>query len=160
MEPPRSYPYRASPRAAWVFMAIMATCGTYAVYEVLIGESRIWGIEVGVGWAGSISLVMAGISWAFVLLIITALILQRKRPVPVLEIGEDAMVLPHGLLQRKLSRIPYSGITKVWEQELQGQRFCHFKTPHGKFVVTCALMPDPAAYEEVKAFLHSQVGAV
>jgi hypothetical protein len=92
-------------------------------------------------------------------LVLLALLLTTRRITSphVLEIGTDAMLLPHGLFQMHTSRIPYSDIQGISEVELYGQRFLRITAAGQRYTITSSLLPDADSYVAVRDSLRSLV---
>jgi hypothetical protein len=91
-------------------------------------------------------------------LLVSLLLLMRRfmRPA-VLELDMDALLLPHGLFQRKRSRINYSEIEEVAELHRGRQKMLHITTTGGgTFMIIASLLPDNDTYRAIRAFLLLQ----
>ncbi len=97
-----------------------------------------------------ISLLGAG----FVLVTLGMVVRRMVNP-RFIELGSDSLVLPHGLFQRKTSRIAYSDIHGVAEATISGERFLYLTTDSRRFTIASVLFPDGASYESVRDFLMS-----
>lgn len=98
--------------------------------------------------------VIAGLGAGFVFL---ALLLSARRlsSPQVLEVGTDALLLPHGRFQRQTSRIAYADIQSVSEVEVSGQRFLYVTAGGLRYTITASFFPDRDSYTAVRDFLIS-----
>jgi len=87
------------------------------------------------------------------------LVMRRLFNPKVLEVGTDALLLPHGRFQRQTSRIAYSDIQQITEAKISGQRFLHVIVGGRKYMITASLFPDNDSYTTLKDFLISRVRA-
>jgi len=101
--------------------------------------------------------VLAGISALFVLVAVF-LALVRISTDRSLEIEADAVILPHGFLLRKLSRVPYSSIASVSEMVVKGQKSLRLHTSSRKYAISASLLPSQEVYAQLKQLIVERVG--
>ncbi|MCC6820575.1 MAG: hypothetical protein IT579_07585 [Verrucomicrobia subdivision 3 bacterium] len=77
----------------------------------------------------------------FVLLAVL-LIARRIASPQIVELGTDALYLPHGRLQRQTSRIAYSEIQGLAEVRISGQIFLYVTAGGLRYTITASLFPD------------------
>jgi hypothetical protein len=113
-------------------------------------------ITLGPNGANVFYWVIAAIGGIFVL---AAVVLAVRRLVSyrVLELGADALLLPHGFLAIKISRIPYADIEGVSESQMSGQKYLWVRACGRKFTIGASLLPDRDSYAFVRDFLMSRV---
>jgi len=80
---------------------------------------------------------------------------QRISNPQVLELGTEALLLPHGHFQKRTSRIAYSDIEAVSEVQVSGQKFLYVTAGGLRFTITASLLPDTDTYVAVRDFLVS-----
>jgi hypothetical protein len=103
--------------------------------------------------------VLAGFSALFVL---TTILLAGVRITisPFLEITSDAVIIPHGFLLRKTSRVQYSTIAALSEIVVKRHKLLRIRTPTGKFAINSSLLPSRNLYTEIKQFLIERTGRI
>ena len=74
----------------------------------------------------------------------------------LLEMGTDALLLPHGRFQKQTCRIAYSEIQAVSEVQFSGQKFLYVTAGGLRYTITASLFPDADSYVAVRDFLVSQ----
>lgn len=108
------------------------------------------------GASGAVSFywILAALSAVFVLMILLAAV-RRVFLHQVLELGEEAIVLPRGVFKTRNIRIPYQEINRVWETEKFGQRSLFLTTGGNQWKITPSLLPDMASYIAIRDYLFS-----
>lgn len=81
------------------------------------------------------------------------LTVRRLSTEAVLELGPEALLLPHGFLQRRIERIPYADLAEVSEVRVSGQTLLQLTTRRRRFTISASLLPDRPSYEAVRDFL-------
>ncbi|MCW1923830.1 hypothetical protein OKA05_14780 [Luteolibacter arcticus] len=158
MELPRLIPYNPK----W---GVMLMCGAFfGVASGFMGYkaahntagltiNRI--ITLGPTGATAFYWVISALGAGFVLAAIVAIARRIARP-KVLELGTEALLLPHGILQRQTSRIAYADIVNVSEVQVSGQTFLYVTVGGLRYTITASLLPDKETYSDIRAFLDSQ----
>jgi hypothetical protein len=106
----------------------------------------------GPSGASSFYWILAALSALFALMALLAMVRQpfiRQ----VLELGEDAIVLPRGVFKTRSIRIPYHEIDRVWETEIFGQKSLFLARGDSQWKITPSLLPDMASYIAIRDFL-------
>lgn len=98
--------------------------------------------------------VISTLGAGFVLMAIL-LTLRRIASPQTLELGTDALFLPHGRFQRQISRIAYADIQSVSEFQVSGQTFLYVTASGLRYTITASLFPDMETYSSVREFLVS-----
>ncbi len=157
MELPRRIPY--NPRWGVIVgcAAFFGACSAFMAYKAAhntVGLIINGIITLGPTGATVFYWVIAGLGAGFVLL---ALLLTARRisSPQVLEVGTDALSLPHGRFQRQTSRIAYADIQSVSEVEVSGQRFLYVTAGGLRYTITASLFPDTDSYTAIRDFLIS-----
>jgi hypothetical protein len=111
-------------------------------------------ITLGASGATAFYWVITALCGMFVL---AALVLTLRRIVnpQVLELETDALLLPHGFLQTRTSRIPYTDIQELSEDQVSGQTFLYLTAYGRRFTISASLFSDTATYVAVRDFLLS-----
>ena len=99
--------------------------------------------------------VMALLAAGFVLIAFLMTVNRLSSP-RYLEVGTDALLLPHGRFQRQISRIAYADIQSVSEGQVSGQRFLYIHAGGLRYTLTASLLPDNDTYNAVKDLLISR----
>jgi len=94
--------------------------------------------------------------WFGLLPIIGGVILGARRfaVYRFLLLDRDELVLPTGVFQRRITKIPHASIRRVWRTYLPGTVLLRIATPDGKFEIPSTLLPDSESYLAVEQFLH------
>jgi hypothetical protein len=154
---PRQYPYK--PKA----LMLLAAAGFFGIgfvfmaYEATHNHDNLimFGYTLEAAAANVFLWIMTTACGLFVLaglLIALRYIASRQ----VLELGTDALLLPHGFLQTRLARIAYSDIQNVREVQVTGQKFLYITVGGQKFHVIASAMPDTDCFVAVRDFLLSR----
>ena len=160
MELPRKIPYNPKLRVIFACAAFFGVCSAFMAYKAVhntVGLTINGVITLGPTGATLFYWVIAGLSAGFVLLALL-LTAQRISSPQVLEVGTDALFLPHGRFQRQTSRIAYADIQSVSEVEVSGQRFLYVTADGLRYTITASLFPEADSYTAVKDFLISHAG--
>jgi hypothetical protein len=158
MELPRQYSYNPK---WWLILALalfFGACGALAVNKAThnsVGLIINGIIELGPAGATAFYWVMAALAGLFVLMAIL-LALRRIANPQTLELGTEALRLPHGFLQTKTALIPYAEIDGVSETEVNGQTLLHVAANGRRLTVAASLFQDTDSYLAVRDFLFSQ----
>jgi len=157
-ELPRRFPYNPSWRVLLGCALFFGACAAFMAYKATHNSvgliiNRI--ITLGPTGATVFYWVIATLGGMFVLAV---LLLAVRRVVGhrVLELGTDALLLPNGFLQIKISRIPYADIQGVSETQVSGQTFLYLRAGGRKFTITASLFPNTDSYAFVRDFLTSR----
>jgi hypothetical protein len=98
---------------------------------------------------------VAGSSAMFVVGAILLTVRRLANP-QTLELTEDGILLPHGFLQTRTTRIPYAEVKRVWEVQVSGQTFLYVATGERRFSIMASLLPDMDSYRAIKDFMCSR----
>jgi hypothetical protein len=96
----------------------------------------------------------------FLVLAVLPPLARRLANPQILELAEDAVLLPHGFLRRRTSRIPYADIKRVWEANLFNQTLLHVATAQRNFEIVASMLPDLDSYRAVRDFMYSHAPVV
>lgn len=156
MELPRRYTYNPK---WWVILAcalFFGACAALLAHRAAHNSSGrvLLGIRLGPTGATTFYWAIAALSGLFVVM---ALLLTARRIAShqVLELGAEALLLPHGFLQTQTARIPYVDIEHVSEVRMVGETFLYVTAGGHRFTITASLLPDTGSYMEVRNFLLS-----
>lgn len=155
MDLPRRIPYNPRWRII-LFCAVFFGAGSafmgYKAIHNSVGLVINGIIMLGPSGATAFYWVISALGAGFVLL---ALLLTARRIASstILELGTDALLLPHGALQRHTSRIAYSDIQAVSEVQVSGQTFLYVTADGRRFTIIASLFPDSESYVAVREFL-------
>jgi hypothetical protein len=157
MELPRRIPYNPRWRVILACAVFFGACAAFMAYKAThntVGLIINGIITLGPTGATVFYWVIAALGAGFVLL---ALLLTARRIASpqILEVGTDALLLPHGRFQTQTSRIAYSDIQGVSEVQVSGQRFLYVTAGGLRFTITASLFPDTDSYVAVRDFLIS-----
>jgi hypothetical protein len=100
---------------------------------------------------------LAGLSALFVLAALF-LAVARLSTDRYLQLESDAVILPHGFLQTKLSRVPYSSIATVSEVIVKGQKSLRLHTSSRKYAISASLLPSDHVYVQLRQLIAERVG--
>jgi hypothetical protein len=94
--------------------------------------------------------------WFGLLPIMLGLLLGARRLAVYrsLLLNRDELVLPTGLFQRRITKIPYVSIKRVWRIYLPGTVVLRVATKERKFEIAATLLPDNMSYLAVEQFLN------
>lgn len=98
--------------------------------------------------------VISALGAGFVLMAILLTVRRIASP-QALELGTDALFLPHGRFQRQISRIAYADIQSVSEVRVSGQTFLYVTASGLRYTIAASLFPDMETYSGVREFLVS-----
>jgi hypothetical protein len=157
MELPSRFPYNPKWRVILGGAVFFGVCSAFMAYKAAhntVGLIINGIITLGPTGATVFYWIIAALGAGFVLL---ALLLTARRIASpqVLEVGADALLLPHGRLQRQTSRIAYSDIQSVSEVKVSGQTFLYVIAGGLRYTITASLFPDTGSYVAVRDFLVS-----
>jgi len=144
-------PYRFIYCGRWPF----ALCGAIVlgVLTVLTAQDALEtsGFFALVHW---LVLVLLGACSLFMLF---SVLRRFLRSCPIIEFGQDEVVLPHGLLHRKTKRIPYSEIQAIDETTHNDYKvlILHAGQKFGR--INAALLTNDDAYASIKSFLYERI---
>jgi hypothetical protein len=160
--PSMNLPRRFTYNPQW---AVIAACALFfgaiaalMVYKALHNERGLiinGIITLGPAGATVFYWVMAGLSALFVISAFLLIVRRAANP-QVLEFTDEAVLLPYGFLQPRVSRIPYAEIKRVWEVKVSGQTFLYLATGGQKFSIMASLLPDRDSYQTIKDFMSSR----
>jgi hypothetical protein len=157
-ELPRRFPYNPSWRVLLACVLFFGACAAFMGYKAThnsVGLIINGIITLGPTGATIFYWVVAALAGMFVLAALLMAI-RRLGSHKVLELGTDALLLPHGFLQIKISRIPYVDIQGVSETQVSGQKFLYVRAAGHRFTITASLFPDTDSYLAVRDFLTSR----
>ena len=151
------YPYNPKWRAIFFCLAFFGACAFFIGRDANTNTSGMiidGVITLGPGGATIFLWTLCAASCAFVLV---ALLLTPRRVFSpkILELGPDALVLPHGFFQARTARIPYAEIQDLSETRVNRQVFLHVISGGRKYAVTAALFSENGDYVFVRDFLLS-----
>lgn len=159
MNLPCTYPYNAkwgTTLAAGLFFGAGAAFLAHEASQNTAGLILNGVIELGPVGATRFYWVLAALCAGFVAAAAAALVLRVVRP-QVLELGTDAMNVPGGFFQRRLSRVAYADIQDVSEVKISGQTILYVVAGGRRVAVAASLFADRASYAAVREFLDSCV---
>lgn len=158
MELPSRYSYNPKWWAILACFVFFGACSAVMAHKAAtnsVGAILNGIITLGPTGATAFYWVISGLSAGFVVmaLLLTARCISSPQ---VLELGTEALLLPHGRFQKQTSRIVYSDIQAVSEAQVSGQRFLYVTAGGLRFTITASLLPDAEAYAAVRDFLVSR----
>jgi hypothetical protein len=159
MELPQRFAY--NPRWTIILGAIVffGACAAFMGYKAAhnsVGVIINGIITLGPFGATVFYWIIAALGAGFV--VVGLLLTVRRIANPqILEMGTDALLLPHGRFQRLKLRIAYSEIQGASEVEVSGQKFLYVFAGGARFTVTASLFADDESYVAVRDFLISCV---
>jgi tetratricopeptide (TPR) repeat protein len=71
-------------------------------------------------------------------------------------LGPTALTLPTGLLHSHMVEIPYSDITRAWENHLPLTTVLCIVTEARRYNILSTLLPDPQSYLDLRGFIFNQ----
>jgi hypothetical protein len=151
----RRYLYSPGWHLIVIIALLFAACSIFAAHTAIQNTVglRINGIITLEADAATVFYwVMSSLGAGFLLLACGMGVRRMVNP-RFIELAPDSLVLPHGLFQRKTSRIAYSNIRGVTEAKISGERFLYLTTDDRKFTIASVLFPDGDSYEFVRDFL-------
>lgn len=157
MDLPRRIPYNPK------WWSVIACVAFFGVCSILMGYKATQNntgmiingiIRLGPTGATVFYWVISVLGAGFVFLGLMLAVRRVSNP-QVLELGTDAMLLPHGRFQRQTLRIAYSDIQRVSEVKVSGQRFLYVISGGFTYTITASLFPDAGSYAEMRDFLAS-----
>lgn len=157
MELPRRIPYNPKWGAILACAAFFGGCSAFMAYKAMhntVGLIINGIITLGPTGATVFYWVISALSAGFVLMAILLTVRRMASP-QVLELGTDALFLPHGRLQRKTSRIAYADIQSVSEVRVSGQTFLYVTAGGLRYTITASLFPNSESYTALRDFLLS-----
>lgn len=157
MDLPSRFPYNPGWRVIVACVVFFGSCSAFMAYKAAhntVGLMINSLITLGPTGATVFYCIIAGFGAGFVLL---ALLLSARRIASpqVLEVGTDAILLPHGRFQRQTLRIAYSDIQSVSEVTVSGQTFLYVIAGGLRYTITASLFPDTGSYVRVRNLLAS-----
>ncbi|MEI6398553.1 MAG: hypothetical protein WCO71_07280 [Pseudomonadota bacterium] len=159
MELPHRYPYNPKWRAILNCLLFFGACSAFMAYRAFhntVGLTINGVITLGPAGATVFCWVVAAGGAGFLLLALL-LTFRRIASPQVFELGTDALVLPHGFLQRQPTRIAYSDIQGLSEVQVYRQTFLYVTVAGRKFTIIASAFPDKDSYLAVRDFLLSHV---
>lgn len=158
MELPSRFPYNPKWWAILACFVFFGTCSAFMAHKAAtnsVGAILNGIITLGPTGATAFYWVISGLSAGFVVM---ALLLTARRisSPQVLELGTEALLLPHGRFQQQTSRIAYSDIQAVSEVQVSGQKFLYVTAGGLRFTITASLLPDAETYAAIRDFLVSR----
>jgi hypothetical protein len=159
MDLPRKYPYNAK-LSLVILGGLMFGGASYFFIDTAIHNDRGLIINhiipLDTHDATIFYWVLAALSVGFVIVLIMALIRRYSDP-KFLELDETCITLPHGMLQRELSRIDYCNIVGLSETKVSRQTLLHLHTRERKYTLAASLLPNKKLYEEIRDFLATRM---
>lgn len=159
MDIPHRYPYHPKWRAILGCLLFFGACSAFMAYRAIhntVGLSIDGIITLGPAGATGFYWVVAAGGAGFVLLALL-LTFRRIASPQVFELGTDALLLPHGFMQRQLTRIAYSDIEGLSEVQVSHHTFLYVSVAGRRFTIIAAAFPDKESYLGVRDFLLSLV---
>lgn len=159
MELPRRIPYNPKWGVILACAAFFGGCSAFMAYKAThnaVGLIINGIITLGPTGATTFYWVISALGAGFVLMAILLTVRRLASP-QMLELGTDALFLPHGRLQRQTSRIAYADIQSVSEVRVSGQTFLYVTATGLRYTITASLFPDVETYAVVRDFLVSHV---
>jgi hypothetical protein len=157
MQLPIRFPYNPKWRVILACAVFFGACSAFMSYKAThntVGLIINGIITFGPTGATVFYWVIAALGAGFVLM--SLLLAVRRIASPrILEVGVDALFLPHGRFQTQISRIAYSDIQSVSEVKVSGQTFLYVIAGGLRYTITASLFPDTASYVAVRDFLVS-----
>ena len=142
-------------------VAFFGACSAFMAYKAThnAGGLIIDGI-ITLGRTGATAFywVIAALAAGFVLFALVLAVRRIAFP-RILEVGADALSLPHGPWQRHITRIAYPDIQDLSEVEISGQRFLYVTVGGRRYTITASLFPDAHSYTAVRDFLFHKRAA-
>jgi len=111
-------------------------------------------ITLGPTGATAFYWVISALGAGFVLMAVLLTVRRIASP-QELELGTDALFLPHGGFQRQISRIAYADIQSVAEVRVSGETFLYVTATGLRYTIIASLFPDAETYAAVRDFLVS-----
>lgn len=152
---PQRYLYSPGWRLIVTMVILFSACSTFMAHQAIHNA-------VGLRFKGIITLepnavtvfywVISVLAAGFVLLALAMVVRRMVNPRSI-ELGPDSLVLPHGLFQRKTSRIAYADIRGVTETKIAGERFLYLTTVNRRFTIASTLFPNSDNYDSVRDLL-------
>lgn len=159
MELPSRYPYNPKWQvilACAVFFGVGSALMAYKAAHNTVGLIINGIITLGPSGATVFYWLIAALGASFVFLALLLTVRRIASP-QVLEVGVDALLLPHGRFQRQTSRIAYADIQGVSEVKVSGQTFLYVIAGGLRYTITASLFADIGTYTAVRDFLVSHV---
>ncbi len=144
MELPRRYSYNPRWRVIVACTLFLGACSAFMAYKAAnntVGLIINGIITLGPSGATVFYWAISALGAGFVLLAVL-LIARRIASPQIVELGTDALYLPHGRLQRQTSRIAYSEIQGLAEVRISGQIFLYVTAGGLRYTITASLFPD------------------
>jgi hypothetical protein len=159
MELPKRYHYNPPPWSAFIAI-VMFGFGTWMIAEKAMSTDRglILGglIEFGPEGARNFYWVVA-VLCGLIALMGPVLLVRHIFFARVLELGEDAVILPYGFLHLKTDSIRYADIQRLWEGSTNGQVWLAITRSDGSsYYVGRSMFEEGKYYEEVRDYLASR----
>jgi hypothetical protein len=157
MDLPTRYSYNPKWGAILACAVFFGACSAFMAYKATnntLGLTINGIITLGPTGATVFYWVIAAFGAVFVLLAFLLTVRRIASP-QVLEVGTDALSLPHGRLQRRTSHIAYADIKSVSEFQVSGQTFLYVTAGGLRYTITASLFPDTESYKVVRDFLAS-----
>ena len=157
MELPRRISYNPRWGVIIACAAFFGACSAFMAYKAAhntVGVIINGIITLGPTGATAFYWIISSLGAGFVLMAILLTVRRIASP-QVLELGTDALFLPHGFFQRQTSRIAYADIQNVSEVQVSGQTFLYVTAGGRRYTITASLFPDLETYSDVRAFLTS-----
>ena len=157
MEIPSRYPYNPKWQIILACAVFFGACSAFMGYKAshnTVGLIINGIITLGPTAATVFYWVIASGGAGFVLLALLLTVRRIASP-RVLEVGVDALLLPHGRFQSQISRLAYADIEGVSEVQVSGQTFLYVIAGGLRYTITASLFSDIATYRMVRDFLVS-----
>lgn len=154
MELPRAFPYSPSLRDMALTGLFFGGSAWFMGYQAMQQSHRLVaeGTVLGQKEFPVFPWCICGLCAALALLPLVALWRRQFHP-RVLELGQDTLVLPHGPLQWRVARIPFTEIAGLQERKVHGYEQLVIHTEGEKFEMAESLFPCKKSYAEVRDFL-------
>jgi len=161
MKLPQQYPYNPKGRTLWIGVLLFGGGSLFMAHMANHPNEGLSFFPTVLGQAGAalfywVVAVLAAIAAVWV---IVALFMGLDTNDQVLELCEDAIVLPQRhFFKIRITRIPYAEIEQVQEVQVSGQTFLYLTSGGRKLMIIASHLPDMESYIAIKDFLllHTQ----
>jgi hypothetical protein len=158
---PCTFQYNAKPLTMGLCVVVCALCAWFFTNEALHNDRGAiieHMITLDTGQATVMYWCFVGVMVAVVVLAIFSLVRTFTNP-KFVRLDADSIVVPYGFMQRLSARIPYSSIEGITETQVSRAKHLYLHTRNKKYPLIAALLPSKQIYEELKAFLATQIRA-
>ena len=137
---PCRHPYNPQWKLIWLLVAVtLAVCGLISVHRMSVGVGALF---------GGVPMMLA------LLLTVRRLAFPR-----FLELRQETMLLPSGLLRLRNTEIPYVGIEWTREARRYSTTTLSLRTTGRTHEIVSSFLPDTASYVAVRDFVNARVKA-